>query len=105
MSQIEVTILGQTYKLVCKEEEQAALMQAAAYVDEKMRAFRDATKIKSTEKIAVMTALSIAAELSSIKAPDGTLSEQSLADINAKVQNLNKVLDEVLIEKTQGALL
>jgi cell division protein ZapA len=37
MIHLDVTIMGQPYKLVCKEDEEAALRKAAAFVDRKMR--------------------------------------------------------------------
>ena len=96
MSQIDVTIMGQSYKLACKEDEQAVLRQAAAYLDEKMSRFRETTKIKGTDKIAVMAALTISAELLATKAPDGLFSGLSMAEINNQIQDMNKVLDGVL---------
>jgi len=96
MSQIDVIIMGQTYKLACKEGEQAALIQAAAYLDEKMCRFRDTTKIKGTDKIAVMAALTISGELFASKAPDGPFSGVSVAEINNQIQGMHKVLDGLL---------
>jgi cell division protein ZapA len=95
MKQIEVTIMGQIYKLACKEGEQDALRQAAMYLDEKMCALRDSTKLKG-DKIAVMAALTIAAELFSTKAPDGPFAESSLADFNHQIHSMNKTLDNAL---------
>jgi cell division protein ZapA len=96
MSQIDVTIMGQSYKLACKEDEQPVLRQAATYLDEKMSRFRETTTIKGSEKIAVMAALTISAELLATKAPDGLFSGLSMAEINSQIQDMNKVLDGVL---------
>lgn len=98
MSQIDVTIMGQHYKLACKEGEQELLIKAAAYLDEKMCTFRESTKIKGTDKIAVMAALTISAELFATKVPNGQgpTSEASVGEINHQIQSMNKVLDGVL---------
>lgn len=96
MSQIDVNIMGQSYKLACKEGEQDVLAQAATYLDEKMRNFRDVAKVKGTDRVAVMAALSIAAELLAIKAPGGPFSELSMAEINQQIHHMNNVLDEAL---------
>lgn len=96
MKQIEVIIMGQSYKLACKEGEEDALRQAASYLDEKMCTFRDKTKIKGTDKIAVMAALTIAAELFSTKAPDGPFADSSLAEFNQQIHHMNKILDDAL---------
>jgi len=42
MIQLDVSIMGQSYKLACKEGEETALQQAVAYLDGKMCAIRDA---------------------------------------------------------------
>jgi cell division protein ZapA len=96
MSQVDVTIMGQPYKLACKEDEQDALVKAAAYLDEKMSRFRENTKVKGTDKIAVMAALSMAVEFLATKAPDGLFSGHSMAEINDQIQAMNNVLDGVL---------
>ena len=36
MTTIDVTIMGQSYRLACKEGEELALKQAVAYLDERM---------------------------------------------------------------------
>ena len=51
MSQVNVTIMGQPYKLSCKEGEQAVLVQAETYLYEKMCHFRDTVKIKGSDDI------------------------------------------------------
>ena len=63
MIQLSVSIMGQAYKLACKEGEQAALQEAVAYLNEKMCAIRDVGKLKGNDRIAVMAALGIAAVL------------------------------------------
>ena len=66
MIQLDVSIMGQPYKLACKEGEEGALQEAVAYLDGKMSAIRDAGKLKGNDRIAVMAALGIAAELLSL---------------------------------------
>jgi cell division protein ZapA len=45
MIHLDITIMGQPYRLVCKEDEERALREAAAFLDKKMCAIRDAGKI------------------------------------------------------------
>ena len=54
MNWIEVTIMGQGYRLVCPEGGEAPLLAAAAAVDREMSAIRDAGKVKARERIAVL---------------------------------------------------
>ncbi|QGZ60864.1 cell division protein ZapA [Paraburkholderia acidisoli] len=61
--QIEATILGQTYRLVCSPETEQALLDAVARVDNEMTRIRDHSNVRGTDRIAVMAALSLASEL------------------------------------------
>jgi cell division protein ZapA len=60
VKQVEVAILGQSYMLACRVEEEKALQAAVAHVDQEMRAIRDIGKIKARDRIAVLAALNIA---------------------------------------------
>jgi cell division protein ZapA len=94
--QIDVNIMGLSYKLACKEGEDRALREAASYLNEKMCAIRDASKVKGTDRIAVMAALGMAADLLSTKAHDGPLSGMSIGEVKQKIQNMNDTIDQVL---------
>jgi cell division protein ZapA len=96
MSQLNVTIMGQAYKLACKEGEEAALQQAVAYLDEKMCAIRDTGKVKGNDRIAVMAALGMAAEFLATRSPNGPLSDMSLAEVKQKISAMHSVLDAAL---------
>ncbi|MCI1193360.1 cell division protein ZapA [Calidifontimicrobium sp. SYSU G02091] len=63
MKQIEVTILGQSYRLGCPEGGEATLLAAVATVDREMSAIRDAGKVKARERMAVLAALNLAYQL------------------------------------------
>lgn len=96
MIQLDVTIMGQPYRLACKEGEQTALQDAVGYLDEKMCAIRDAGKLKGNDRIAVMAALGIAAELLAIKSPEGPLSEMAMTEVKQKIAAMHTVLDTAL---------
>lgn len=96
MSQLDVTIMGQAYRLACKEGEEGALQQAVDYLDEKMCAIRDAGKVKGNDRIAVMAALAIAAEFLSTRSPEGPLSDMTLAEVKQKIASMHTVLDAAL---------
>jgi cell division protein ZapA len=96
MIQMDVTIMGQAYKLACKEGEEAALQDAVDYLDGKMCAIRDTGKIKGNDRIAVMAALGIAAELLGTKTGDGPLAELTLAEVRQKISSMHAVLDAAL---------
>lgn len=70
---LDITLLGKEYRVACPPEEHGALLDAAAYVDEKMHDIAEKTKSKISERIAVMAALNIAHEyLSQPKSPPET---------------------------------
>lgn len=96
MIQLDVAIMGQPYKLACKEGEEGALQEAVAYLDAKMCAIRDAGKIKGNDRIAVMAALGMTAELLGMKSPDGPLSEMSISEVKQKIAEMHETLDTAL---------
>jgi cell division protein ZapA len=61
--QIEVTILGQQYRLAVPQDAQSALLEAVARVDAEMTKVRAVSTVRGQDRIAVMAALSIASEL------------------------------------------
>ncbi len=99
MKQLEVLILGQVYMLGCPEGGEALLRNAVAAVDQEMTVIRDAGKVKSRERIAVLTALNLAYQL----AEGGTGTAAPLAtpasanshadsDIDAMVRRIDAAL-------------
>lgn len=96
MIQLNVTIMGNSYTLACKEGEQATLQQAVAYLDEKMRVIRDAGRIKGNDRIAVMAALGIAAELLATQPGDGLFAGLTVAEWKQSIASMHVVLDDAL---------
>lgn len=96
MTQLSVQIMGQPYTLSCKAGEEATLQQAVTYLDGKMIAIRDAGKIRGNDRIAVIAALGLAAELLSAKAPDGPLSDLTMAEVKQEITAMHTVLDDAL---------
>ncbi len=96
MKQLDVMIMGQPYKLGCKPGEEHALREAVSYLDGKMSAIRDAGKIKGNDRIAVMAALGIAAELLATKSPQGPFSDITLSELRQKMDKMQSVLDKAL---------
>lgn len=94
--QVDVTIMGQAYKLSCKEGEDRALREAAAYLDAKMCAIRDSSRIKGTDRIAVMAALGMTTELLATKSPEGPLSGLSLSEVKQKMAQMHEIMDHAL---------
>jgi cell division protein ZapA len=96
MIHLDVTLMGLPYRLACREGEEQTLRQAVAYLDTKMCALRDSGKVKGTDRIAVMAALSVAAEFLSVKSPQGPLSDMSIMEVTHKLEAMHTVLDAAL---------
>ena len=96
MIHLDVTIMGQPYRLACRNGEERTLREAVSYLDGKMCQLRDSGKVKGTDRIAVMAALSVAAEFLSVKSPQGPLSDMSILEVKQKLESMHMVLDKVL---------
>ena len=96
MIQLDVTIMGNPYRLACKEGEERTLKEAVSYLDGKMCALRDSGKVKGNDRIAVMAALSVTAEFLSVKAPQGPLSDMSILEVKEKLGAMHTALDDAL---------
>ncbi|MCE3603921.1 cell division protein ZapA [Massilia sp. P8910] len=97
MIQLNVMIMGSSYRLVCKEGEERTLQEAVSYLDGKMCALRDSGKVKGNDRIAVMAALNMAAEFLSVRTPQGPLSEMTILEVKQKLTDMHTVLDNALI--------
>ncbi|MDY0962342.1 MULTISPECIES: cell division protein ZapA [Massilia] len=96
MIHLDVTIMGQPYRLACRDGEERTLREAVAYLDGKMCQLRDSGKVRGTDRIAVMAALSVAAEFLSVKSPQGPLSDMSILEVKQKLEAMHTVLDKAL---------
>lgn len=96
MIHLDVTIMGQPYRLACRDGEERTLREAVAYLDGKLCQLRDSGKVKGTDRIAVMAALSVAAEFLSVKSPQGPLSDMSILEVKQKLEAMHTVLDKAL---------
>jgi cell division protein ZapA len=94
MSQLEVTILGQSYVLACPDGGERGLLEAVAIVDREMSAIRDAGKVKARERIAVLAALNLAYQLAAAPpataGPDGAGAD----DLKRLVERIDRALND-----------
>ena len=64
---VSVDILDKEYQVACPPDEEAALTQAARYLDQHMRDIRSTGKVIGLERVAIMAALNISHELLALK--------------------------------------
>lgn len=96
MIQLDVSIMGQSYRLACKAGEEKALQDAVNYLNGKIGLIRDAGKIKGNDRIAVMAALGIAAELLAMKSPQGPFADMTMAEVKRQMAEMHETLDRAL---------
>jgi cell division protein ZapA len=60
---VKIYILDREFLIACPEEERPALLQSAAYLNQKMQEIRDRGKVVGIDRIAVMAALNLTHEL------------------------------------------
>jgi len=107
---VRVEIFDQAYNLRGSDPEY--ILKLAEYVDSKMRAVAEATNTIDTVRLAVLAALNIADELTSLRARYETLSAgtdsartssaQTVRTYRDRAGSLAGMLDEVLLERKAG---
>lgn len=93
METVKANILGRDYSLACSPEEKATLEAAVSHVGQLAARIQGSGKVSGNEKIAVMAAIQIAAELLVVKSPDGPLGNLSVGDFKRKIDDIHAMLD------------
>jgi cell division protein ZapA len=88
---IDIEIMGRAFSVTCTDEERDVLLQAVGYLDGKMREIRDAGKMVSVERIAIMAALNITHELLNTRS-DGV----DVGDVKKRITSMQQQMDEIL---------
>jgi cell division protein ZapA len=94
---LDVTILDREFRVACPSEERAELLDAVAYLDKNMREIRDAGKINSIERIAIMAALNIAHELLTMRLGNGF----DMSDFKRRMETMQAAIDTVLADQDE----
>ena len=92
---LEIKLLDRDLRVACPEEERGELLDAVAFLDKRMREIRDAGKIASIERIALMAALNITHELLGMKVGRGV----DVADFKRRMDSMQAAIDAALAEQ------
>ena len=103
MERVDVSILGRDYSMACEPSEKDALLSAVRMVDQRMLGIKGSGKISGNERIAVMAAIQIAAEMLAMKAPDGPLGQVAVGEFKQRLESINRQLDLVLPDSSASA--
>ncbi|WP_295850401.1 cell division protein ZapA [uncultured Xylophilus sp.] len=105
MKQLEVQIMGQSYLLGCPEGGEERLRAAVARVHDTMTRIRDAGKVRARDRIAVLTALNLAFDVSDRPAGAAAPAASSAAGPDdARWADLVQRLDDALQDDAGRAL-
>jgi cell division protein ZapA len=85
---ISIRVLDKEYQVACPANEEAALLESARLLDEKMREVRDTRKMVGTDRVAVMAALNLAHDLLQLQSGDGNEPgmDSKLRSLQSKVE-------------------
>jgi len=88
---VEVRILDRGFTVGVEPAEKDSLMAAAAFLDARMREVRGNNRSAALERVAVLTALNLAAELLQAKKAGGSQDQalgRALGEMNGKLDGL-----------------
>ncbi|TWG80264.1 cell division protein ZapA [Cupriavidus gilardii J11] len=94
--QVEVNIAGQPYRFAIAPENEAALLEAVALVDNRMTRMKSNASAKGVERVAVMAAISIASDMLSMQRKQQEDGAIPVDAIRARIRELNDRADEAL---------
>jgi cell division protein ZapA len=91
---LDVTIMGREFRVSCPEDEKQSLIEAAAFLDRKMREIRDGGKVIGVERIAIMAALNITHDYLNATpiAPDTSAAQ-------SRIEHITGLLDQALAQQ------
>ncbi len=92
MTRVSVRILEKEYQVACPMEERTDLLDAAEYLNNKMKEIRDSASVMGLDRVAVMAALNIANELLKDRRKESS-SEVGLLD---RVRNLRERVETAI---------
>jgi cell division protein ZapA len=97
---LDIHLLGRDYKVACKEHEREELMEAVAFLDQRMREIRSGGKIAGVDRIAVMAALNITNDLlRERRTPSPAPAVSAGVDADAarrRIQSMHAAIDQAL---------
>ncbi|MEN7526050.1 MULTISPECIES: cell division protein ZapA [unclassified Cupriavidus] len=94
--QVEVNIAGQPYRFAIAPDNEAALLEAVALVDDKMNKLKGTVSTKGVERVAVMAAISLASDLLAMRHKQDEEGAIPVEAVRARIRELNERADEAL---------
>lgn len=92
VTSVTVRILDKEYQVACPDEERAALLESAEFLNRRMKEIRDSGKVVGLDRMAVMVALNMANELLQIR----NAVEEIEDEVGERARNMRQRMDELL---------
>ena len=99
-ARVSIRILEKEFLIACPHEERSALLDAAEFLDSKMRESRDTGKVVGIDRIAVLAALNMANDLLKSSNKD----RRGEAELGNRVRALRERIDGALARGRQQEL-
>ena len=90
---VNISIMGRDFSVACPDDAKDELMEAAKYLDGKMKEIQKTGKIIGTERCAIMAALNITNDLLRLQKDTASQSQA-----HARLTQLRERIDDVLQE-------
>ena len=92
MAQIEISILGQQYKIACPDGEEQTLQNTVEQFNNKLKTIKNSSRNLRNEQLIVMAALNFCHELNIEK----TKNEKHAEQLNERIKSLQNSIESVL---------
>lgn len=99
---VTLRLIDREFLIACAPEERDGLVAAAAFLDQKMRELRSATRVPSFERLAVLAAVSVAHELLGLRKQLNGQDQQALNRLAALRQRLDAALDDIAVQQGEA---
>lgn len=98
MAHIDISILGQQYKIACPEGEELALQQSVDQFNEKIRSIKTGSRTLRNEQVIVLAALNFCHELN----VERKKHQEHAQRLEQRLQKINDSIDSVLPKKVRN---
>ena len=86
MKVLEFEILERKYQISCPDKEEEILKACVTLVDSRMKALKKQGKLHSTEKIAIMVALTLAKDFLKVGGANGDVSSERIVELTNTIE-------------------
>ena len=93
-ARVSVRIMEKEYVVACPYDERSALLDAAEFLNTRMREIRDSGKVVGLDRIAVMVALNLANELLRLKNHDAKLETEASSRVRALRERVEGAIEK-----------